>query len=81
MAKKASAKKAAPAAPPKFEDEVMARAAADYADDKKAEDIIILDTRGLSPVTDYMVICTATSMPHLKAIRDEVDGQFFIRDE
>lgn len=78
MAKKASAKTTAPApAPVKFEGEVMARKAADYADDKKAEDIVILDTRGISPVTDYMVICTATSMPHLKAVRDEVDGMLF----
>ena len=78
MAKKAAAKKtAAEPAPVKFEGEVMARAAADYADNKKAEDIMILDTRGLSPVTDFMVICTATSMPHLKAVRDEVDGELF----
>ena len=79
MAKKASAKTTEAAPAPKFEDEVMARAAADYADNKKAEDIIILDTRGLSPVTDFMVICTATSMPQLKAVRDEVEGEMFVK--
>jgi ribosome-associated protein len=79
MAKKASTKKAAkkaakktPAAPPKFEGEIMARAAADYADAKKAEDIVILDARGISPVTDYFVICTVTSSPQLRAVRNEV---------
>ena len=78
MAKKASSKPTAEApAPARFEGEIMALAAANYADDKKAEDIIILDTRGISPVTDFMVICTATSMPHLKAVRDEVDGMLF----
>ena len=81
MAKKASskkaAKKAAKPAPLKFEGEVMARAAADYADDKKAENIVILDVRGISPVTDYFVICEASSMPHLRAVRDEVEGKFF----
>lgn len=56
----------------------MARAAADYADDKKAEDIIILDVRGISPVTDYFVICTASSAPHLRAVRDEVWDKFRI---
>ena len=53
MAKKAAAKKTAPkapVAPPKFEGEIMARAAAGFADNKKAEDIIIMDVRGISPV-------------------------------
>jgi ribosome-associated protein len=70
-AKKAAAKKTA-AAPPKFEGEIMARAAADYADAKKAEDIVILDARGISPVTDYFVICTVNSLPQLRAVRNEI---------
>lgn len=78
MAKKSASKKAAAPvpAPQKFEGEVMARAAAEYADDKKAEDIVILDVRGISPVTDYFVICSVTSMPQLRAVRDEVEYQF-----
>ncbi len=77
MAKKAAAKKTAkPASPSKFEGEAMARAAADYADNKKAEDIVILDVRGISPVTDYFVICSVTSMPQLRAVRDEIEFQF-----
>lgn len=79
MAKKAPSKKAAkkaPAAPPKFEGEVMALAAANYADDKKAEDIVILDMRGISPVTDYMVICSVGSAPQLRAVRDEIEDKF-----
>lgn len=77
MAKKAATKKAAKtAAPAKFEGEVMARAAADYADDKKAEDIVILDVRGISPVTDYFVICSVTSLPQLRAVRDEIEDRF-----
>ncbi len=46
---------------------------AHYADNKKAEDIVILDVRGLSTITDYFVICTAHSSPQLRAIRDEID--------
>lgn len=79
MAKKASTRKAAkkpakktPDAPPKFEGEILARAAADYADAKKAEDIVILDARGISPVTDYFVICSVTSPPQLRAVRNEI---------
>ena len=43
-----------------------------YADNKKAEDIVILDVRELSSVTDYFVICSGTSEPHLRAISDEI---------
>ncbi len=49
-----------------------AQACARYADDIQAEDIVILDLRGLSSITDYFVICTGTSQPHLKAIRREI---------
>lgn len=42
------------------------------ADNKKAEDIIILDVRELSSVADYFVICSGTSEPHLRAISDEI---------
>src|SRR5689334_10260458 len=41
------------------------------ADNKKAEGIVVLDVRKLSSVTDYFVIATATSEPHLKAIETE----------
>jgi ribosome-associated protein len=42
------------------------------ADDKKAENITILDVREVSSVTDYFVIASGTSEPHLRAIMDEV---------
>lgn len=79
MAKKASSKKASKKvakAAPAFGGEVMARAAADAADSKKAEDVTILDLRGMSPLTDFLVITTANSLPHLRAVRDEVEGEF-----
>ena len=75
-ATKKAAKKAAAPSPPKFEGEVMAFAAAEYADDKKAEDIVILDMRNLSMVADYMVICSGTSLPQLRAVRDEIEDKF-----
>lgn len=50
----------------------LALACRELADNKKAENIVILDLRKLSSVTDYFVICTGTSEPHLRAIVDEV---------
>ena len=44
------------------------------ADDKKAEDLVVLDVRKLSSVTDYFVIATGTSEPHLRAIESEILG-------
>src|SRR5437867_11587674 len=44
----------------------------ELADNKKAEDIAILDMRELSSVTDYFVIASGTSEPHLRAISDEI---------
>ncbi len=53
--------------------EETARLCARYADDKKAEDIVILDVRGICTITDYFVICTASSPPHLRAVQNEID--------
>jgi len=47
----------------------------ELADNKKAEDIVILDVRELSSVTDYFVIAAGTSEPHLRAIVDEIVDQ------
>ena len=53
----------------------LALACRELADNKKAEDIVILDVRELSSVTDYFVITSGTSEPHLRAIVDEItDG-------
>jgi len=44
----------------------------ELADNKKADDIVILDVRELSSVTDYFVIASGSSEPHLRAIVDEI---------
>ena len=51
----------------------------DFADNKKAENIVILDVRKLSSVTDYFIIASGTSEPHLRAIVDEITSQ--LREE
>ncbi len=51
----------------------------ELADNKKAENILVLDVRKLSRVTDYFVIASGTSQPHLRAIVEEIHGK--LRDE
>ncbi|SHK37633.1 ribosome-associated protein [Rubritalea squalenifaciens DSM 18772] len=52
----------------------LAKACALAADENKAEDIKIIDVRGLSTLTDFMVICSGNSMPHLKAVLRDTEG-------
>lgn len=51
----------------------------DYADNRKAENIAVLDVRDLSSVTDYFVIASGTSEPHLRAIVEEITSR--LREE
>jgi ribosome-associated protein len=42
-------------------------------DDKKAEDLRVLDVSEQSSITDFLVLATGTSSPHLRALRIEVE--------
>jgi ribosome-associated protein len=55
--------------------EHLARLCAEFAASKKAEEIVVLDLRGISTFTDFFVLCSGTSEPHLKAIAGEVEGR------
>lgn len=44
-------------------------------DDKKAQDITVLKTEGVSVLADYFVICTASSGTHAKTLVEECDKQ------
>ena len=37
---------------------------------------MILDRQGISTFTDFFVICSGTSEPHLKAIAGEIEGRW-----
>ena len=52
----------------------LAEAIKEAAQEIQAEDITILDLQGISTITDFFVICSGTSHPHLKAIRREIIG-------
>ncbi|KAF1715459.1 ribosome silencing factor [Pseudoxanthomonas sangjuensis] len=41
-------------------------------DELKAKDVVEIDVRGKSSVTDYLVIVSGTSTRHVKSIADEV---------
>ena len=42
------------------------------AREKKAIDLIAIDVRGLSSITDFFVICSGDSEPQVKAIADNI---------
>lgn len=50
----------------------LARKAAQLALEKKAEDIVIMDVRKLTSITDFFVVCSAESSVQLKAIVDHI---------
>ena len=51
----------------------MARLAALTADAKKAREIVLYDVRKVSGVSDYCVIATVESAPHLTAVEEALD--------
>ena len=52
----------------------MAHKVVDLASDKKASDIVLLDVRGQTTMTDYFVICSGASDRQLNAIADGIIG-------
>jgi ribosome-associated protein len=54
--------------------EELALACAKAAGEIKAENIRVWDMRGISNLTDYMIVCSGSSMPQLRAILRDVAG-------
>lgn len=57
----------------------LARACAAIADDLRAEDVRIWDMSKVLGITDYMVVCTGTSMPQMRAILRDISD--FLQEE
>ena len=49
----------------------------DAANDRKAEDVLVLDLRGLCHFTDYFVICHGSSSRQALAIADAIEERLF----
>jgi ribosome-associated protein len=48
------------------------------ADDKKAYDILVLDLRGLTYITDYFVICSCGNTSQIGAVADWIDQRMSV---
>jgi ribosome-associated protein len=55
--------------------EVKAQRAARAALDRKALDLVVLDVKSLSSVTDYFLVCSGRSTTHLASITDAIRAE------
>lgn len=60
--------------------EVLAKHCVAVCEERRAENVVLFDVRETSVLADYYLLCTATSMPHIRAISDhlkiDVQGEF-----
>ena len=54
----------------------LAKQAVKIAEDKKGENVVLLDVQDKTPITNYFVIATANSMPQINAIINEIEKTF-----
>lgn len=62
-----------------MESKKLALLCRELADNKKAENIVVLDVREISSITDFFVIASGNNEPHLRAISEEILDK--LRDE
>lgn len=55
-----------------MQNEQLVKVAVAALEDMKGQDIIIIDVRGKTSVTDFMVIASGTSSRHVKSMANEV---------
>ena len=55
----------------------MVKIAAKALEDKKAEDIRVIDIREISTIADFFVIANGTNATQLAAMRDAVDEELY----
>ena len=56
-----------------IESEQWAQWVREALENKSAMDVVTLDLRKLSAVTDFFIVATGTSTPHLKALAHDVE--------
>ena len=52
--------------------EKFASAIARFLDDNKAKDIVILNVSNVSSLSDFFIIATGTSTPHIRALTENI---------
>ena len=57
----------------KLEPREMALQIAEAAEERRAQELTVLDMRGLMTICDYFVICSGRSRLHVDAIAEEID--------
>jgi ribosome-associated protein len=75
MSKKSDPKKDTSNSKESLETRKLADVIADGLLDKKGKDVVILDVRGLTTLTDYFVVCHGTSETQIKALADSVEDK------
>lgn len=53
-----------------------AKLVAEFASDKKAQDIVILDMRKVVNFCDYFVICSGNTVRQVRAVAEHIDDEF-----
>jgi ribosome-associated protein len=52
--------------------ESLARRCVEVCEERKAADILLFDVRETSILADFYIVCSGTSMPHIRAIADNI---------
>ena len=58
-----------------MQNEQLVQLAVAALEDMKAQDITVIDVRGKTSVTDFMVIASGSSSRHVKSLANEVLGK------
>ena len=56
----------------KMDSKTLALLCRELAENRKAENVVVLDVTKVSSITDFFVVATGTSEPHLRAVVDEI---------
>jgi ribosome-associated protein len=63
-----------------MESRKMAQRCRELAENRKAENVVVLDVHEVSGITDYLVVATGSSEPHLRAIQEEIIDKLLEED-
>ncbi|MEG0023862.1 MAG: ribosome silencing factor [Akkermansia sp.] len=55
----------------------LAKACALAAQETKAENIVLYDLRDISSLTDYALVCTGLSVPHIRGILKDIEQEVY----